>query len=167
MWLACATQEEIAAAVGVDQKTASNQIALLGNLEDLPNLLKVTVLHQDADFAPPLYNVWTFGVPRQTIKSENSKIWKLFQILEKSRQRQGAIKSHFVGIWKRFQIPTKSPLCTRRRLACLDRQSMDFVADWRLFQFATKSRFCTRRRLGYRNRLSMDFYRKWKTFQIP
>ena len=56
--ITCATQEEIAGAVGIDQKTASNQIALLGILEELPNLLKVTAMHQDADFAPTTAHRW-------------------------------------------------------------------------------------------------------------
>lgn len=37
---------DTAEAVGIDQKTASNQIALLGILEELPNLLKVTAIRQ-------------------------------------------------------------------------------------------------------------------------
>ena len=61
MWMACATQEEIAEAVGVHKDTVSAEMEVCRNLETLPNSDKVTAMHQDADFAPPIYNVWTFA----------------------------------------------------------------------------------------------------------
>jgi len=42
------------------QKTASNEIEVLGKTEELPKLLKRPAEYAD-DFAPPIYNVWTFG----------------------------------------------------------------------------------------------------------
>ena len=61
MWMACATQEEIAEAVGVEKMTISRYVEDCNNLEAFPNSYKVAVLYQDADFAPPIYNVWTFA----------------------------------------------------------------------------------------------------------
>ena len=59
--ITCATQEEIAEAVGVHKDTVSAEMEVCRNLETLPNSDKVTAMHQDADFAPPIYNVWTFA----------------------------------------------------------------------------------------------------------
>lgn len=58
MWMACATQEEIAESVGLPRQTIDG---LLPKMEELPNSAKVSALHQDAEFTPPLFNVWTFA----------------------------------------------------------------------------------------------------------
>ena len=53
MWMACATQDEIAEAVGVDQKTAArweDEFRQSCTAQDCLN---------SRDFEPPLYNVWT------------------------------------------------------------------------------------------------------------
>ena len=66
-WLACRTQEEIAEAENVDQKTVGNQIS--GKTADLPKFLES---HPEAnhtvDFEIPLYNVW-----KQQTKSKGSE----------------------------------------------------------------------------------------------
>ena len=62
MWLACHTQDEIAEAVGVDQKTVTNMAKEIGNLEALPNFLKLTATYSDADWQPPIYDIWQASV---------------------------------------------------------------------------------------------------------
>lgn len=57
LWLACATQEEIAAELGMPQQTVAG---LLPKMEDFPNPVKVNAQFADADFTPPIYNVWPF-----------------------------------------------------------------------------------------------------------
>ncbi len=59
MWLACATQEEVAAEVGISRASVEAETGLLTQMENLPNLSKVPALFAEADFAPPLFNVWT------------------------------------------------------------------------------------------------------------
>jgi hypothetical protein len=59
MWMSCATQEEIAEAINIGQKTVDDQIKVLADLEGFPNPLKVLANFQDEDFKPPLYNGWT------------------------------------------------------------------------------------------------------------
>lgn len=59
MWLACHTQEEIAAAVGLDKATANRIIEVCCKTEELPKSNKLAVSY--ADFEPPIYNVWTFN----------------------------------------------------------------------------------------------------------
>lgn len=58
MWLACYTQQEIADAVGVDKATASRELEDCCNLEALPKSNKLSALHEDADWTPPLYDIW-------------------------------------------------------------------------------------------------------------
>jgi hypothetical protein len=57
LWLACHTQEEIAKAVGCDQKTATNQIEDLRN-SVLQNQIPKLASEHATDFDPPIYNVW-------------------------------------------------------------------------------------------------------------
>lgn len=61
MWMACYTQEEIADAVGVTPKTVDNRAEDFVNLEALPKLQKLAALYEDADFKPPLYDIWNFS----------------------------------------------------------------------------------------------------------
>lgn len=57
MWLACYSQQEIADAENVDQKTVS---ALVGDFADLQKLLKSDKANAEhaTDFKPPIYNIW-------------------------------------------------------------------------------------------------------------
>ena len=59
MWLACHTQEEIAEAVGIHAKDKSLQVS--SNLEELPNYCKLAATYQDADWQPPIYDIWNFA----------------------------------------------------------------------------------------------------------
>jgi len=62
-WLACYTQQEIAEAEAVSQKTVADVLAEIGNCE---KLLKSTdrqfraYAYHTMDFNPPIYNVWKF-----------------------------------------------------------------------------------------------------------
>jgi hypothetical protein len=60
MWLACHTLDEIAENVGIPPRTVADYVGEFAKSETLPNSQKVLANHQDADFAPPLYNIWTF-----------------------------------------------------------------------------------------------------------
>lgn len=55
LWLACWTQEEIAADVGCDPTDKALRVS--GNSEDLPKNQKAASDHA-TDFDPPIYNVW-------------------------------------------------------------------------------------------------------------
>ena len=61
LWLSCHTQEEIAAAVGVSQPNVAAEIETFINFGSSSNSDKSLALYQDADWKPPLYNVWTFA----------------------------------------------------------------------------------------------------------
>ncbi len=61
MWLACATQEEIAEAVGIPQQTVADAVRELPDLATLPNPVKVPATYSEIDWTPPIYNVWTFA----------------------------------------------------------------------------------------------------------
>ncbi len=57
MWLACHTQEEIAAAVAAAQRTVADQIRSFSETV-LENQSAKSAADHAADFDPPLYNVW-------------------------------------------------------------------------------------------------------------
>lgn len=61
MWMACYTQDEIAEAVGVAKATVNDKLAVCSDLEALPKSNKLLALHEDADFKPPLYDIWNFS----------------------------------------------------------------------------------------------------------
>lgn len=61
MWMACYTQEEIAAAVGIDQSTAARRVADLMQNGRASELHSARDFDRDPDFALPLYNIWTFA----------------------------------------------------------------------------------------------------------
>jgi hypothetical protein len=58
LWMACATQEEIAADTSLPQQTVTG---LLPKLEELPNSVKVMAAYAEADWQPPVVNVWTYA----------------------------------------------------------------------------------------------------------
>lgn len=61
MWLACYTEDEIAEAVGIDQKTVNREIETFSQNGSASELTKSRDFGSDADWNPPLYNVWTFA----------------------------------------------------------------------------------------------------------
>lgn len=61
MWMAGATQDEIAPVVGLSPDAVGLRIKECREMEGVPNIGKVQAQFQDADFTAPLYNVWTFA----------------------------------------------------------------------------------------------------------
>ena len=61
MWLACYTQEEIGEAVGLPQRTIADDVPVLAETEDLPKPLKLLATYTDAEWKPPLYDIWSWG----------------------------------------------------------------------------------------------------------
>ena len=61
LWMSCATQEEIGEAVGLSQPQVKALVEELSEMATLPNPIKVTATFAEADWTPPLYNVWTFS----------------------------------------------------------------------------------------------------------
>lgn len=61
MWLACYTQEEIAAEAGLSEGAIAEATKQLSS--DLDNWQKLRILaeYKDADWSPPLYNIWSFS----------------------------------------------------------------------------------------------------------
>ncbi|HMY91183.1 MAG TPA: hypothetical protein PLM85_11105 [Nitrosomonas sp.] len=59
MFMACHSQEEIAEAAGVPQKTAGDRIANFSDFGNIAKSAKTLANHEDSDFQIPLYNVWT------------------------------------------------------------------------------------------------------------
>ena len=67
MYLKCYTSEEIGEAVGLSKDQANEQVCRI--LEDFPKSVKVTF--SEEDFAPPIYNVWTFAKKTNAIVAGN------------------------------------------------------------------------------------------------
>ena len=61
MWLAGATIDEIADATNTPKMTIADTVNKCTELETLPNSYKVSAQFADADFNPPIYNIWTFA----------------------------------------------------------------------------------------------------------
>ena len=61
MWMACATLDEIAEIVGVEKMTVGRAVEECNKTEELPKSYKVAAEFAESDFAPPLYNIWSFG----------------------------------------------------------------------------------------------------------
>ena len=59
LWLQCWTQEQIAEAVGLEQQRVAEIAQEMPDLEALPNPAKLAAMYQDADWQPPLFDVWT------------------------------------------------------------------------------------------------------------
>ena len=59
MYLACYSQEEIAAAVDMPRKTVGDRIANFSDLGNLAKSAKTHANHEEQEFQVPLYNVWT------------------------------------------------------------------------------------------------------------
>jgi len=58
LWLACWTQEEIAADVAVSRESVSDSFGKVGKVADLTKSDRVVAEHADEHFDPPIYNIW-------------------------------------------------------------------------------------------------------------
>jgi len=62
LWMACYTQEQIAEATGItDKSTVSRRIESMLQNGNVSVLQHTTPFEKDSDFSPPLYNIWTFA----------------------------------------------------------------------------------------------------------
>jgi ParB-like chromosome segregation protein Spo0J len=61
LWLACHTQEEIAGAVGIPQRTVADQIEELAKMENFPKSLVLSAEFNESDWSPPLFDIWNFS----------------------------------------------------------------------------------------------------------
>jgi len=68
MWFACRTLEEIGEAVGIHKDTVSEKTAVCRNLEAFPKSDKLSALYQDADWQPPLYDIWNVAKNTSAVK---------------------------------------------------------------------------------------------------
>jgi len=60
MWLACHTQEEIADELGEGKTTVHDRIqGLCSDLSNYTKPNKLAALYEQADWEPPLYDIWT------------------------------------------------------------------------------------------------------------
>src|SRR5690606_28209475 len=60
MWLACYTLDEIGEEVNLDKANVSRKIKTCCETEKFPKRNKLKAIYEDADWNPPLYNIWTF-----------------------------------------------------------------------------------------------------------
>ena len=67
LWLACYTQDEIAAETECDQKTVTN-VSESFRKTVLENPIPKSLAEHATDFTPPIYNIW-----KQQTKTEGSK----------------------------------------------------------------------------------------------
>ena len=61
MWMLCHTHEEIAAAVGVEKRTVTDWIKSLGEISKIGKTAQIQAAHDEEDFQPPLYDVWSWA----------------------------------------------------------------------------------------------------------
>ncbi len=58
--LACYTQEEVGEAVGLFQQDVAKAVEAQ-KMEDLPKSVKLLATYTDAEWKPPLYDIWSWG----------------------------------------------------------------------------------------------------------
>lgn len=68
MWLACYTEKEIGDAVGFTQQAANLTLQEFPDLEKLVKSERLAAEFNDADWEPPLYNVWTANAHSHAIE---------------------------------------------------------------------------------------------------
>lgn len=68
LWMQCWTQDEIADEVGMTQQRIAEIMGEVPDLEALPNPVKLSALHQDADWAPPLFDIWNAAKNSNEVK---------------------------------------------------------------------------------------------------
>ena len=61
MWMACYSQEEIADECGVSRESVKIEIETIGKNGTDSKITKSLVFSKDAEFKPPIYNIWTFS----------------------------------------------------------------------------------------------------------
>jgi len=61
LWLACHTEQEIAEAVGAHQDTVNAKVRTFTEIGSLSKIRKTLAFFDDADFQPPIYNIWPFA----------------------------------------------------------------------------------------------------------
>lgn len=61
LWMACETLEAIGESVDTPLRTVADFVEEFAKSEALPKPQKLSATFQDAEFTPPLYNVWTFA----------------------------------------------------------------------------------------------------------
>jgi len=61
MWLTCHIQQEIGEAVGLSRQAITEEIATFASFGSASETGKSLAFFQDAQFKPPLYNVWAFA----------------------------------------------------------------------------------------------------------
>lgn len=58
LWMACYTDAEIAAAVGLSRPAITSATGEMSDLEALPKLTKLRAEYNDEEWEPPLYDIW-------------------------------------------------------------------------------------------------------------
>lgn len=92
MWLACATQEEIAEAVGCTVQTASNWS------EDFSKSSSAELLEKSPNFTPPIYNVWKKQTKTNAVSHfGNSEVEWLENLLYLYTEPAGIVVDPFAG----------------------------------------------------------------------
>lgn len=98
MWLACYTQDEIAEAVGLTRRHVGEISSTLEISETLPKSPKLASTYSDADWKPPLYDIWDWAARGdQTKHFGNSHIGIIDNLLYLFTEPCGIVVDPFGG----------------------------------------------------------------------
>jgi len=126
MYLACYSQEEIAAAVDMPQKTVGDRIANFSDFGNLAKSAKTHANHEEQDFQVPLYNVWTKSKISTELKHfGNSEITWLDNLLYLYTKPFDIVIDPFAGSgsaidlckkrMRRFLVSDRKPIVSREK----------------------------------------------------
>ena len=132
MWMACHTLEEIAQEVNISDSSLTNEIKTFSKIGSASDFGESLSFEKDADFKPPLYNIWTFAAKTNNVSHfGNSEARIVDNLLYLHTDPFDIVLDPFAGggatidvcrhRLRRYWVSDRAPIVEREReIRCLD-----------------------------------------------